>query len=30
MGQMDDAIRETVKDKKDFNKTNLKKVAISR
>jgi len=28
MGQMDDAIRETVKDKKDFNKTNLKEVAI--
>ena len=27
MGQMDDAIRETVKDKKDFNKTNLKEVA---
>jgi len=27
MGQMDDAIRETVKDKKDFNKTNLKKLA---
>ena len=27
MGQMDDAIKETVKDKKDFNKTNLKKLA---
>ena len=29
MGQMDDAIRETVKDKKDFNKTNLKKLATN-
>ena len=28
MGQMDDAIRETVKDKKDFKKTNIKKEAI--
>ena len=30
MGQMDDAIRETVKDKKDFNKTNLKEVSYKR
>ena len=28
MGMMDDAIRETVKDKKDFKKTNIKKEAI--
>ena len=28
MGMMDDAIRETVKDTKDFKKTNIKKEAI--
>jgi len=28
MGMMDEAIKETVKDKKDFTKTNLKEVAI--
>jgi len=27
MGQMDEAIKETVQDKKDFKKTNLKEVA---